>query len=341
MPKHWTPDDLLNLIRAYQPACVLAAAAELDIFTVLQSGPLSARATAERLRADVRGVEILLDALAALELLSKNNGQYAVPPGVADAMTDGGASAGGDGPARPGSVLAMVLHQANCLRRWAQLARVVRDGKHTIPTGSIRGDAGDQQSFIDAMHVVSRDTAPVLVTELGPPPFRHLLDIGGASGTWSIAFLNLMPGAKATLFDLPEVIPMARERLTREGMIDRFTLAAGDFNRDELPAGADLAWLGAIVHQNSRAENRALYGRIFRALAPGGRLLIRDFVMDEDRTTPPGGALFAVNMLVGTAAGGTFTLTEYCEDLERAGFHDVTAVVRDDTMNSVVQAKKP
>jgi len=145
----------------------------------------------------------------------------------------------------------------------------------------------------------------------------------------------------AVLFGLPQVIPLARQRLTRAGLIDRVTLVPGDFYTDPLPGGADFAWLSAIVHQNSRRENRELYAKIHDALAAGGVLAIRDIVMDASHTQPVGGALFAVNMLVATKGGGTFTFDEFQEDLTSAGFSDVRLIHRDEYMNSLILAKKP
>jgi len=142
------------------------------------------------------------------------------------------------------------------------------------------------------------------------------------------------------LFDLPDIIPLARQRLARAGLADRVTLVPGDYNRDELPGGADLAWLSAIAHQNSRQQNRSLYAKIHTALTHGGTLVIRDIVMEPSRTSPPAGALFAVNMLVNTEAGGTFTLAEYSEDLASAGFGRVELLHRDDAMNSLIRAVK-
>jgi predicted O-methyltransferase YrrM len=156
-----------------------------------------------------------------------------------------------------------------------------------------------------------------------------------------MAFLRACPSARATLFDLPHVIPMARRRLTAAGLDERVRLVAGDFATDALPAGADLAWVSAIVHQNSRAQNRDLFGKAFAALTPGGRIAIRDILMEDDLTRPVAGALFAVNMLVATEGGGTFTLAELREDLVAAGFVKVALVRQDEAMNSVVVAKKP
>ena len=99
------------------------------------------------------------------------------------------------------------------------------------------------------------------------------------------------------MFDLPEVIPMAEKRRGAGGWLPRAALVAGDYHREPLPGEVDLAWVSAIVHQNSPGENRRLYRRVFDALVPGGRILIRDQLMEPDRTEPRAGALFAVNML--------------------------------------------
>jgi predicted O-methyltransferase YrrM len=322
--------ELMELTRAFQPACVVVAAAELDIFTALGDQPASAEVLADRIGADPRGVTVLLDAVVALGLLDKQQGGYQAPPGVAELLST-------DSPA---NLLPAVRHQGNCLRRWAQLGQVVRDGRPAERTPSIRGAEADCEAFIGAMNNFTEAVAPEIVGRLEAVKFQRLLDIGGASGTWTIAFLRAVPEATAVLFDLPEVIPLARQRLTAAGLIDRVTLVAGDYNVDPLPAGADFAWLSAIAHQNSPDQNRALYGKVYAALVPGGTLVIRDIVMDASRTVPPSGALFAVNMLVATEGGNSYTLDEFRDDLTRAGFAEVQQVHEDAGMNSLVWARK-
>ena len=149
-----------------------------------------------------------------------------------------------------------------------------------------------------------------------------------------------MPEATAVLFDLPPVMPLARDRLTRAGLADRVSLVAGDFYTDDLPGGADFAWLSVIAHQNSRAQKRLLYRRIHSALAAEGTLVIRDIVMDVTKTQPLSGALFAVNMLVATEGGGTFTLDEFAQDLTLSGFTDIDLVHQGQAMDSLVRARK-
>jgi predicted O-methyltransferase YrrM len=326
----WTADAILELGRKYQGAAVLAAAADLDLFSALASKPLAAPELSRRLRCDLRGLTILLDALSALGLLEKRGERYALPVGLDALLTHSGSQ----------SVLAMAQHQATCLRRWVQLARVVKSGQPAERIPSVRGEAGDEEAFIGAMHNVSAPNAGQVIKALRPLRFRHLLDIGGASGTWTIAFLRACPAARATLFDLPSVIPMAKRRLSAARLGSRVKVVGGDFMKDALPTGADLAWVSAIVHQNSRAQNRTLFSKVFRALVPGGHIAIRDILMEENRTQPVAGALFAVNMLVATQSGGTFTFAELQEDLARAGFTQAIILRADDAMNSVVAAQK-
>jgi hypothetical protein len=327
----WTAEQLLELGRSYQAAAVLAAAADLDLFSALAAGPRPAEELAPALDCDVRGLTVLLDALAALGLLEKQGARYELPAGLEAFLCPEGGQ----------SILAMAQHQANCLRNWAQLARVVKTGRPAERSPSVRGETQDQEAFIGAMHNICVPLADKVICAIQPLQFQHLLDVGGASGTWTMAFLRACPKATATLFDLPHVIPLARSRLEPAGFGARVRFVPGDFMKHPLPPGADLAWVSAIVHQNSRAQNRGLFGKVFQALVPGGRVALRDLIMDETRTRPAAGALFAVNMLVATEGGGTFTFEELREDLESAGFTGVTLARDDQTMNSVVVASRP
>jgi predicted O-methyltransferase YrrM len=327
----WTAEEILALGRSYQGAAVLAAAADLDLFSALAPAPLSAAELARTLQCDRRGLTILLDALVALRLVEKSGSHYALPAGLGAFLTPDGAQ----------SILAMAQHQGHCLRNWAQLGRVVKTGRPAERIPGVRGETGDQEAFIGAMHNLAAPNADQIIRAVQPLQFQHLLDIGGASGTWTMAFLRACPSARATLFDLPHVLPMARRRLVAAGLDQRVKLVAGDFMNDALPPGADLAWVSAIVHQNSRAQNRALFAAVFAALVPGGRIAIRDILMEGDRTRPVAGALFAVNMLVATEGGGTFTLAELREDLIAAGFAEVALARPDEAMNAVVVARKP
>jgi SAM-dependent methyltransferase len=330
MARQWSVDEVMIMARSCQPACVLFTAAELDIFTVLSKKPMSANQLANRLKADLRATTVLLDALVAIELLSKEDRQYHTPNCLSPILTEGGNQ----------SILSGIRHQSNCIRRWIQLAEVVKTGRPAARTPSIRGEVADEEAFITAMNDFSWPLADKVIGHIGHLDFQCLLDIGGASGTWTIAFLQTVPQAQAILFDLPPVVKMAKKRIARAGLIKKVKFQSGDFYTDNLPTGIDFAWLSAIAHQNSREQNRELFKKIYNCLVKNGVLVIRDMVMDSSHTNPPAGALFAVNMLVSTPAGGTYSFDEYSHDLNTAGFSTISLVYRDEGMNSLIRAVK-
>jgi ubiquinone/menaquinone biosynthesis C-methylase UbiE len=331
MTKTWGADELREMARGYQRISLLLAAAELDVFAVLANGPMNAEQLAAALEADRRGTTYLADALAALGFLEKTDGLYSPAPGTVDALTAEGRD----------TVLSYVLHSASCARSWAHLADAVEMGSPVNTGAGVRGAEAEHAAYIEAMEVVNRQWAPEVVASLGPPEFDHLLDVGGGPATWSIAFARAVPGGRVTLYDRAEVLPIARKHVEAAGLSDRFTFVPGDFYTDEaLPTGPDLAWVSAIVHQNSRQQNRELFRKVHAALVPGGRILVRDCVMDDTHTVPPFGAMFAVHMLVRTEGGGTFSLEELREDLEASGFKDPEQVRSAPDMSSVVRARK-
>jgi precorrin-6B methylase 2 len=330
MAEKWSAKRVQEIHEGYRSACVLFAAAELDLFAAVAAEPLSAEQLAGRLATDIRATTILADALAAMDLLVKTGGQYRLADGVADLLTDCGAAA----------MFRTVRLNAACMRRWCQLSDIVRAGEPVEAWPKRVEQEDGREDFIGAMNEIHRGVAPQLIADLDLPAFGHLLDVGGASGTWTLAFLRAAPDARATLFDLPDVIPLARRRITDEGLIDRVRLVGGDFQTDDLPGGADLAWVSAIIHQNSPEENRRLYAKIHAALADGGRILIRDIVMDESRTRPAAGAMFAINMLTATRGGSTYTFGEIRDDLLSVGFSQPALLHESPFMDSVVGAVK-
>jgi len=324
------PEELLRLANNFMESRILLSAAELDLFTLLNSGPLSAQEVAVRIGANLRALTVLLDALSAMGLLSKRGETYRCEDSASVLSKD-----------PPHSILPMLLHAAHLWKRWTNLTDVVQ--------GTLVSKDGDRsfrspeelQAFIEAMHVIAAPRAQEIVAAANPSSAKALLDVGGASGTYTIAFLRAVPEMKATLFDKPEVIEMARERLGKEGMLDRVALVPGDFYQDELPPGHDLAFLSAIIHQNSSAQNLDLLNKVFRSLNSGGRILIRDHVMEPDRIHPRDGAIFAVNMLLGTPGGRTYTFDEIKTGLSRAGFSGIRLLKKGEHMDGLVEAFKP
>jgi precorrin-6B methylase 2 len=325
-----TPFDIMSLGSKFQESRIFLTAAEMDVFTLLAKHPMSAQEIANRLEATGR-ITLLLDAVVSMGLLEKKEEKYRCPAEVAALLSK----------ESPTSILPMAMLAGGAWKRWSDLTDIVRYGKDRIAGTSFGIEESEQEAFTGAMRAIAYDMAPGIVAAIKPGEARKLLDIGGGSGAYTEAFLKASPGLTATIFDLPPVIDMARRRLATTGLLDRIQLAAGDFYQDELPTGHDLALLSAIIHQNSPEQNTELYRKIFRALQPKGRLVIRDHVMSSDHTRPTRGAIFAVNMLVATAVGRTYSFEEIKSSLESAGFFNVNLIQPDERMTGLVEGFKP
>jgi predicted O-methyltransferase YrrM len=310
MPIEWTTEKLHKLSAAFQECRILLTAVELDLFTKLKDRPRKIEDLIKEEGWDARALRILMNALASQGLLSKtSDGVYSVEQPMATALVQGETS-----------ILPMVRHRAHMWRTWSNLTEIVRTGENPYAVTKGSRTVEETEAFIGAMHVVGRSLAEDIAASVDLTPYKHMIDVGSGSGTYTIAFLKRAPHMTATLFDLPEVVDLARKRLSDEGYLDRVKLVGGDYFKDELPEGHDLVLLSAIIHSNGRSDNRDIYARALKCLVPGGAILIRDHFMDKSRINPPDGAMFAVNMLTATSSGDTYTFEEVSEDLKSAGF---------------------
>lgn len=324
-------EKILKLAQAFMESRILLSAAELNLFTILGKAPRPVQEVAVQVKGDAQALSSLLNAVTAMGLLVKKDQSYYCEPSVSQFLSE-------DSPV---TVLPMVLHMASLWSRWSRLTGIAEG----IPAAKKQFDFSrnpeELKAFIGAMHSIGAPMARQIADAIDLSASRAFLDVGGGSGTYTIAFLQKVPEMKATLFDLPEVIDMARTRLSQEGLIGRTTLVAGNFHHDEFPEGHDLALISAIIHSNSPEQNLDLYGRVFRSLKSGGRILIRDHVMDPDRTHPKDGAIFAINMLVGTSGGSTYTYEEIESSLLTTGFTRIRLLRQGEHMDAVVEAYKP
>ncbi len=304
------PDDLQEMIRGFMPSRAVLTALELDIFTAVGDGATAADVAANT-KADARATEMLLNALVSLKLLEKS--------GTAFRNTDLSArffAAGSRDNARPG-----LLHTAHIWHRWSTLTDCVRKGTR-VSSGR---DGAQTRDFIAAMDRNAKERAAGIVSSVGNG-VRRMLDLGGGSAAYSIAFARAIPGLKSEILDVPEVVPLTQSYIHNAGLDDRITARPGDMLTSPLGQGYDLVLLSAICHMFSPEQNRGLLKRIHDALAPHGRLVIQDFILSADKTAPRFAALFSLNMLVGTQGGASYSEPEYADWLHQAGFGKVERV---------------
>ena len=259
---------------------------------------------------------MLLNALAAMGLLDKQRGVFRNTPVTARYLAEGSKD-----NARPG-----LLHIVNLWHRWSTLTDCVRAGTAVSRREGAEPTDGWTEDLIAAMHRNARARAPLVVEAIGTEGVERLLDVGGGSAAYSIAFAKASEKVHATLLDRPSVLPIAQRHIQEAGLAARIETRAGDLRHEFLGTGFDLVLVLAICHMLSPEENQDLLGRCFEALAPQGRLVIQDFVLEADKIAPRQGALFALNMLVGTPAGSTYSGDEYTAWLHAAGFQEVRQI---------------
>jgi len=306
------PDDLHATIRAYQESRAILTALELDLFTAVGPGA-TAQEAAAKAGTDPRATEMLMDALVALGLLAKQDGVFHNTPVTARYFV-----AGSQDCAQPS-----LMHTAHLWQSWSTLTDCVRSGTSVayreIPE---RGDDWTE-AFIAAMHRNAAERAPFVVRAVGTEGIKRMLDVGGGSGAYSIAFAKANETLRSVILDLRPVLSIAQRHIQEAGLADRIATREGDLRQGEFGTGYDLVFVSAICHMLSPEENRGLLKRCCRALAPQGRVVIQDFVLEADKTAPKFAALFALNMLVGTEAGSSYSEDEYAAWLDEAGFEDV------------------
>ena len=285
----------------WQEAVVLGCAMRQGILEAVADGNRSADEVASRLGLSPRAVRALLSALAEIEVLAEEREGFRLLEEHRGPLLE---------ESHPDYAGGLVVHRFELIRKWGRMPEVLKTGS-PIEDEPERGP----ETFIYSMRRLAkpgvREVAALLLSRL--PRGAHILDIGGGPGTYAEAFAE--GGARVTVFDLPEVVELMKERLSAAGI----SAVGGDFN-EGLPEGPfDAAYLGNVSHIYGPEENLALIKRVAGSLSPGGLIAIRDFV----RGMSKGAALFAVNMLVNTNSGDTYTEEDYRGWLGAAGFRGV------------------
>jgi SAM-dependent methyltransferase len=322
------PATIREFAASFQKSRILLSGFELDIFTNIEEAGSTGTQIATKLQLDEHACERLMNALVSLGFLSKENQLFF---NTADSFTFLSK--------KSADYMGGLMHSNHLWNTWSNLTQVVKTGKSANPTEINVRSEDWLFSFISAMHDRAKKQAPQQVANIDLTGIKTLLDIGGGSGAYSMEFVAGKPGLEATVFDLPNVVPITRHFIEQEGYSGRIKTVTGDYTTDKLPEGFDLVFLSAVIHSNSPEVNQDLLKKCFHSLNNGGKIVIQDWIMSNDRTQPLSGAVFAVNMLVGTEAGDCFTEQEVTEMLLKAGFKDITRNEFDTGLSQVIAHK--
>ncbi len=317
-----SPAPIIDLMEAFRRSKTMFAAVSLGVFDALAEGPATASGLSLRLGTNTEALERLLYACVALELLAHREGAFMNTALAEHYLVR----------SSPESLTGYIRYSDDALYpMWAHLDDAIREAaprwRQTFSWSS--GGLFDnffqteerKREFLMGMHGLGMWTSPAVVRAFDLSRFKILADLGAATGHLAIAACEAWPQLRGVVSDLPEALGLAREQIEKSPARDRISVAVADFFKDELPS-ADLYALGRILHDWQEPQVELLLSKIFKALPPGGALLIAERLLDEDRSGPLGAHMQSLNMLVCTE-GRERTLSEYQALLKRAGFSKV------------------
>lgn len=311
-----TPERIMQFAWGYAPPLAIEAAIHHRVFDVLDNAPKTLSETAAATNASERGLRAIMNLLTGLGFLAKAGDTYSLTPESEAFLVS-------TRPAFRGGIFKHTSQQI--IPKWLQLNEAVATGKPATAVNQEGDGSAFFKQFVHDIFPMSYPAATVLGKHLALDQRDgavRVLDLAAGSGVWGISLAQSAPNVNVTAFDWEGVIPATRTMVERFGLGDRFSFIAGDLNTTPFGGDFDVATLGHILHSEGAAKSKALLKKTFAALNSGGTIAIAEFLVDADRSGPPGSLIFAANMLINTDEGDTFSFEEIAAWLTEAGFTD-------------------
>ena len=324
-----TPKKIRDTLNGFMQSRILLSAIELDIFSIIGDQQFTAGDIAQSLNTDARATDRLLNALVSMGFMKKDKTFFSNRPDIDKFLNRASRD-----------FISGLGHTVNKWESWSTLTEAVKQGTSLFNLNQKVKRKGWSRSFIDAMHYRGNQNAEHLVNILDIKGINKILDVGGGSGVYAIALCKKNKKITATVLDLPEIIPFTREYINKSGMGDRINTIESNYLNDDFPSGYDLIIMSAIIHINGRSDNIKLIKKGAGALTPGGKLLIQDFFIEEDRISPLQTVFFALNMLVATRDGDTYTEQEVRGWMLNAGLTGIRRIDYGSRNNLLIGTRK-
>ncbi|HYQ48204.1 MAG TPA: methyltransferase [Thermodesulfovibrionales bacterium] len=300
---------------------IILTANRFRVFDHLAAAGKTAPQLSRTLHTDARATELLLNSLVAIGLLAKKKGAYRNTTVASRYLVSGKAGYQGD----------ILRHYSTLWDNWSGLDAVLKAGKPCRK-------AQDHEAFILGMHNLALLRVGKVLAAVDLRGVRRVLDLGGGPGTYAMAFAK--KGKETVLMDFPGTLKIAKKLIDRSGLSGKISLLSGDFTCDDMGSGYDLIFISQIFHAYDEASCISMLKKCYRALNRGGRVVVQEFRLDETHTFPLWGALFAINMLVNTPGGRTYTPKEMTSWVRKAGFREIKSRFLDETV-LISAAKEP
>ena len=308
-----TPERIYQFAFAYAPPLALEAAIRHHVFDVLDGGAKSLHEIHSATGASERGLRILLNFLVGFDFLRKEGEKFVLAPESAAFLVS----------TKPGFQGGLIRHTSEqLLPKWLRLNEIVATGRPAAAVNQQSEGSQFFEQFVNDIFPMSYHVAEELARHLAFSGPASVLDLAAGSGVWGIALAQSSPDVRVTAVDWPGVIPVTRKTVARFGVAERFIFKEGDLLEADFGKGHTVATLGHILHSEGEMRSKALLKKTFAALASGGTIAIAEFLVNAERTGPLNGLTFALNMLVNTDCGDTYSFEEISEWLNEAGFTD-------------------
>jgi 2-polyprenyl-3-methyl-5-hydroxy-6-metoxy-1,4-benzoquinol methylase len=333
-----TAIPLMQIVAGFWASKTLAAAVELDLFTKLAGRGVNVQELADLLGLHPRPAEMLLSGCASLGLLEKRGDRFYNSLLSEEFLVRGK-------PYYFGGVVTMLDRRLylpwNRLTEALKTNRAQTWGDEPGLFEALSQNLEEQRIFTEAMHSFSIQSGKAVAEAFDFSPYKQLLDVGGGSGAYCIEAARRHPHLRATVFDIPTALEIAREKIAEAGLSDRIETYSGDFFNEELPKGSDVILLSMILHDWTPEKNRLILRKCFDALPSGGAMIVSELMMDDDKVGPVPAALMSLNMLIETE-GRNYTWSEYTSWLEEVGFTEIERVpVQSPGANGLLTGHKP
>ena len=330
-----TPQRLRQFAFAFAPPLLLETAVQYRIFDLLDPEPKTLAQLVQETHTSSRGLRAVLNALVGLEFLGKDTeGRYRLTPESAAFLVS-------SKPTFAGGYFRHI--SSRLLPPWTQLSEVVKTGNPVQAFNEQQAGTEFFQAFVEDLFPVNY-TAALAVGEAlqlsqAVEPI-DVLDLAAGAGVWGIGLAQKSPQVHVTAVDWPGVLPVTRRVAARFGMEERFSYLPGDLLETDFGCGYQIATLGHILHSEGEERSRVLLQRTWEALVPGGTIVIAEWLVNPERTQPANGLVFAVQMLLNTEHGDTFSSVEISEWLQAAGFENIR-MLENPGLSPLLLATKP
>lgn len=299
----------------YWETKILLTAVKLDVFSAIGHNRISAAELADQLHLAESALTLLLNALVAMRVLKKEEERFSNSQVAQKHLVT-------SSPEYVGHLL--VLHDAEW-DNWGKLEETIRTGRSPVKRHVFETAPALGAQVLSVLDRIGRESGPSFAKRLNLNGATRFLDLGGGAGTNAIAFCQVYPKLKATVFDLATTLEAVTHKTVQDSnCAERIRLVPGNFNTDSLDGPYDVVLMSDILHYQDAATNAALVRKVYDHLEAGGRLIMKDRFLDRSLTSPAWTTAFAVHILVNTERGRCFTSDEAMQWMEEAGFESVT-----------------